>query len=487
MNIVGRQRELKQLTHLLQSTSAEFCTVVGRRRIGKTYLIRQFFETKKVVFFNATGMKNGAINIQIQHFAEQIGEAFLNGITPQLMNTWESAFRTLTDAIQNVKKTKKIILFLDEFPWMATRNSRVLQTLDYYWNQHWSKDSRVKLIVCGSSASWIIDKIIANQGGLHNRTTQMIHLEPFTLNETKQYMNKSGFKLNHKQITQAYIVTGGVAYYLSKFNSNLSIDQNIDELAFSKNSFLLKEFDNLFASLFDQHELYIDIIRAIATHHAGIGQKDLFPKLKMTKGSGLLNKLKSLENCSFITSFVPLYHKERGIYYKVSDEYTVFYLNWIEPIKNMLTNKSLGKNYWEKRKVTPQWRSWSGYAFESICHKHSTQISAALGISATSVPSTWRYIPSKGSMEDGTQIDLLFDRDDEAITLCEIKFTDTPFAIDKRYAANLLRKIEIFRTRTTTTKQLFLAMVSASGLKKTMYSEEIVHAVVIIDDLFRAV
>lgn len=147
MNIIGRQRELKQLSSLLQSPSAEFCTVVGRRRIGKTYLIRQFFKTKKVVFFNATGMKNGAINTQIQHFAEQIGEAFLNGITPQVMNTWESAFRMLTDVIQNAKKNQKIILFLDEFPWMATRNSRVLQTLDYYWNQHWSKDDRIKLII----------------------------------------------------------------------------------------------------------------------------------------------------------------------------------------------------------------------------------------------------------------------------------------------------------------------------------------------------
>ena len=485
MSIVGRKKEQTQLTQLLQSPTAEFCTVVGRRRIGKTYLIRHFFQTKKVVFFNATGMKNGNINIQIKHFAEQIGATFLNGITPQINNTWEAAFKVLTDAMQHVKRNQKIVVFLDEFPWMATRNSRLLQTLDYYWNQHWSNDSRIKLIVCGSSASWIIDKIIANKGGLHNRTTQMIHLEPFTLNETKQYLGKLGFKLTNKQITHVYIVTGGVAYYLSKFDANLSVDQNIDALAFSKNSFLLKEFDNLFASLFDDFEVYIAIIRTIAENHAGIGQKDLFVRLKMTKGYTLLNKLKSLEDCNFIVSYIPLYNKERGVYYKVSDEYTLFYLTWIEPIKNILTRKSLGQNYWEKRKITPQWRSWSGYAFESICHKHSTQISEALGISATSVPSTWRYIPSKGAKEFGAQIDLLFDRDDDAITLCEIKYTDMPFAIDKSYAANLLRKIDVFRARTTTTKQLFLAIISASGLKKTMYSEELVNAVVTLDDLFR--
>lgn len=486
MNIVGRQREQLLLTHILQSSSAEFCTVVGRRRIGKTYLIRHFFATKKVIFFNSTGMKDGALKIQIEHFAEQIGTSFLNGITPKTNNTWESAFKILTDAIQNVRKNQKIILFLDEFPWMATRNSRLLQTLDYYWNQHWSKDNRIKLMVCGSSASWIIDNIIANKGGLHNRTTQTIHLEPFTLNESKQYLSNLGFKLTNKQVTQVYVVTGGVAYYLSKFNSNLSIDQNIDNIAFSKNSFLLREFENLFASLFNDHELYISIIRAISSSHTGIGQQALFSRLNMPKGYGLLSKLKSLEDCNFITSFIPLFNKEKGIYYKVSDEYTLFYFNWIEPIKNMLNNKHLGKNYWEKRKATPQWRSWSGYAFESICHKHSAQISDALGISATSVPSSWRYIPSKGAAEEGAQIDLLFDRDDDAITLCEIKYTDTPLAIDKSYASNLLRKMEVFRNRTKTTKQLFMAIISASGLKKTMYSEEIVNALVTIDDLFRS-
>jgi len=168
MNIVGRQREQNLLTQITQSPSAEFCTIVGRRRIGKTYLVRQFFTSKKVIFFNSTGMKDGALKIQIEHFAEQIGEAFLNGITPKTNNTWESAFKILTDAMQNVKKNQKIILFLNEFPWMATRNSRLLQTLDYYWNQHWSKDNRIKLMVCGSSASWIIDNFISNKGGLHN-------------------------------------------------------------------------------------------------------------------------------------------------------------------------------------------------------------------------------------------------------------------------------------------------------------------------------
>ncbi|OGT67320.1 MAG: hypothetical protein A3J38_04515 [Gammaproteobacteria bacterium RIFCSPHIGHO2_12_FULL_45_9] len=486
MSIIGRKKEQAILNQIVNSKEPEFCALVGRRRIGKTFLIRQVFEAKKVVFFNATGMKDGPIQLQITHFTEQIGVTFLNGITPKAGKTWESAFKILTEAIQNVNKKQNIILFLDEFPWMATKNSKLLQTLDYYWNQHWSRDARIKLIVCGSAASWIVDKIICNKGGLHNRVTQTIYLEPFTLYETKQFLSQVGLKLNNKQVTQVYIVTGGVAYYLSQFNPKLSIDQNIDQIAFSKNSFLLTEFENLFASLFESHEIYIKILRAIAFHHEGIGQAALFAKLQMQKGYSLLNKLKSLKDCNFITSFIPLFHKEKGLYYKVSDEYTLFYFHWIESLENILTRKGLGRNYWEKRKLTPQWRSWSGYAFESICHKHTAQISDALGMSATSVPGTWRYVSPKGSTEEGAQIDLLFDRDDDAITLCEIKYTDAPFIIDKAYAAKLLKKMEIFKHRTQTKKQLFLAMISANGLKSTLYSEELVHAVVTLEDLFKS-
>lgn len=484
MNIVGREKEQALLTRMLNSSQAEFCTLVGRRRIGKTFLIRQWAESQKTIFFNATGMKKGKLVEQISHFSEQIGDAFLGGITPHVTNSWDAAFKTLTDAISHAGKKQKIILFLDEFPWMATKNSRLLQILDYYWNQHWSKNPRIKLIVCGSSASWIVERIIYNKGGLHNRTTQTIYLEPFTLLETKQFLSRLGLKLNHKQITHTYMVTGGVAYYLFQCNPNFSIDQNIDHIAFSKNSFLLNEFEKLFSSLFDNHEVYIQILKAIASRHEGISQVELLTKLKMSKGYSLLSKLKSLQDCSFITSFIPLFHKEKGIYYKLSDEYTLFYFHWIEPIKHMLINKGLGNNYWEKRKVTPQWRSWSGYAFESICHKYSAKISDKLGISATSVPGSWRYIPPKGSSEDGAQIDLLFDRDDDAITLCEIKYTETSFAIDKAYAAQLQKKLTVFKNRTKTQKQLFLAFISANGLKKTMYSEEMVNMTVTLDDFF---
>lgn len=486
MNVIGRKKEREIFQRILDSDRAEFLVLYGRRRIGKTYLVRQFFNAKNAVFFNATGMKNGKLTVQVEHFVEQIGQAFFQGMIPKMTaHRWEEAFKLLTEAIQMLPKNKKVVLFLDELPWMATKHSKLLETLDYYWNQHWSNHPKIKLIVCGSSASWLINKIIYNKGGLHNRTTQTVQLEPFSLSETKQFLSALGFKINARQALQIYLVMGGVPYYLSQCNPNLSIDQNIDELAFSKKSFLLQEFDKLFSSLFDEYELYLEIIKILAAAPMGMGQAGLFEQLKIAKGYSVLSKLKSLEECGFIMSFLPYQKEGKGLYYKLTDEYSLFYLSWIEPIKKTLEIKSLGKNYWEKRKISPEWRSWSGYAFESVCHKHSLQISEVLGISATSVPSTWRYIPSKGGVDQGAQIDLLFDRDDDAITLCEIKYTEAPFSIDKAYARELVQKKDVFQKRTKTQKQLFLAMISAAGLTKSMYSEELVNACVRLEDLFK--
>lgn len=486
MAVIGREPECLILDDFLSSNKPEFIAIYGRRRVGKTYLIRQYFENKKAVFFNTTGSKDGTISEQISHFTKEIGNVFNKGLSLKQSKNWDETFELLTNAINVTPKNKKIILFLDEFPWMATRKSRLLQILDYYWNQHWSRDKRVKLIICGSSASWIINKIINNKGGLHNRITRpALLIEPLNLRTTKQLLSKQGVKLNNRQILQIYMVTGGVPYYLSNIQKGLSATQIIDQLAFRNKSLLLNEFENLFSSLFSNHEICEDMIRIISQYQYGIGQGELFQKIdRNIKGKLGLMKLKEMEEAGFITSFIPHFHKKRGIYYKVIDEYTLFYLKWIEPIKNTLLKKTLPPKYWEKQQNTPSWNSWAGLAFESICYKHVAQISEALHLNSSAIPSTWRYKPTKESVNEGAQIDLLFDRDDNSITVCEIKYTDTPFAIDKQYAKILNNKVDVFKKITKTNKQIFLAMISASGIKNTMYSEEIIDEIVTLDDLF---
>lgn len=487
MPVIGREDEQHVLDDFLKSNRPEFLAIYGRRRIGKTFLIKNFFKDKKnAIFFNTTGSKEGTIFEQISHFTKEIGSIFYHGISLKQGKNWDETFEILTKAINTLEKNKKIVLFFDEFPWMATRKSKLLQTLDYYWNQHWSDDKRIKLIICGSSASWIIDKIINNKGGLHNRITRQMFLEPLNLSDTKQFLNDQGIKLNNKHLLQIYMMMGGVPYYLSQLKKGLSAAQIIEQIAFRKKSLLLNEFENLFSALFNSYEICEDIIRIIAQHQQGIGQEELFKKFhKNIKGKLGLTKLKELEDAGFIISFKSHFHERRGIYYKLVDEYTLFYLKWIEPVKNTLLKKNLSIGYWEKHQGSATWHSWSGLAFESLCYKHLSQIRKALELSPTAIPNTWRYAPLKGSQENGAQIDLLFDRQDDSITICEIKYTEQPFSIDKEYAKKLQQKIDVFKKITKTTKQIFLAMISANGLKKTMYSEELVDGVVTLDDLFQ--
>lgn len=483
--LIGRETEQQILIEILNSNKPEFLAIYGRRRIGKTFLVRELFKNKNCIFLNTTGSQNGALSEQISHFTDEVSKVFYHGVAIEKCKNWDKTFKLLTEAIDTIPKKKKIVLFFDEFPWMATPKSRLLQNLDYYWNQHWSRNNNVKLIICGSSASWIINKIINNKGGLHNRITKKIQLEPFSLKDTKRFLNAKGFKLTNKQLLHIYMVMGGVPYYLNNVSKGLSASQLIDHLAFQKNGLLFEEFENLFSSLFKEHEILVEIIRVIAEYRYGISQEELFKKIdKGLKGKRGIAKLKELENAGFILNFKPHFHEKRGIYYKLIDEYTLFYLQWIEPIKDTLLKKSLSEGYWDKVQNSVVWYSWTGLAFESICYKHLYQIGKALKLGPTAVPNAWRYVPVKKSIESGAQIDLLFDRDDDAITICEIKCTDLPFSIDKSYAAKLNQKLNIFKKITKTNKQLFIAMISANGLKKTIYSEDMVDGVVTLDELF---
>ena len=479
----GRRKERQVLEELYHSDKAEFLAIYGRRRVGKTYLIREFFKAQACLFFNATGIHKGPLKRQLHECTKEMARAFLPGMELKEKRNWFEVFESLTSMIEKqVPKNKKVVLFFDEFPWMATPRSKLIQALDYYWNQFWSQDKRIKLIVCGSSASWIIKNIVNDRGGLHNRLTRTILLDPMSLDETKKMLQGMKVKLNNRHIAQIYMVTGGIPFYLTHITAGLSATQIIEKLAFSKNGILIDEFDKLYASLFDNASSYIELVRMIASHRYGIPQEEILKKIP--KGGSAVKRLKDLEHAGFIMGFTPYQHKRKGIYYKVIDEYTLFYLHWIEPIKETLLKKGVREGYWDKMIQSGSWNSWAGYSFEAMCYKHLTQISRALNLSPAALPNTWKYAPSKGSREEGAQIDLLFDREDDAITLCEIKYTNTPFAIDKEYALKLRKKIEVFKNKTHTSKQLFISMISANGLKKTMYSEEMINGVITLDDLF---
>jgi len=482
--IVGRWRELELLRELFNSRRAEFIAVYGRRRVGKTYLIKNLIDSLPAVFFHVTGIQKGPLKDQLAEFAKQVGMTFYKSPSLVPRSNWIDAFEDLTTAISKVPKNQKIVLFLDEFPWMATPRSKLIMALELYWNRYWVFDTRIKLIICGSATSWIIENIINNRGGLHNRVTRTIHLQPFSLYETESYLKEYKINLNRKQILDLYTVLGGVPLYWSFVRKGYSAYLCIDELCFQRNGPLVKEFERLFVSLFEDAKPYIELIRTIAGHRYGIGQAELIEESKLPDGGNTVRRLHQLEEAGFITSLVPYGRKDKGLYYVIDDEYSLFYLRWIEPKLKVISRKSINQGFWLAQANQPAWKTWAALSFESTCYKHIDQIRKALKIDPGASSGTWRFVPKSGQGE-GAQIDLLFDRLDGAITLCEIKYSDKPFAIDKSYAQEILKKMEVFRKQTKTKKQLFFSMITTMGLKPTMYSEELVSSEAVLDDLFK--
>jgi len=482
-NIIGRLREQAILKDLVKSVKSEFIAIYGRRRVGKTYLIKNLIDSLPCVFFHVTGIQNGALKEQLEEFAKQIGVAFYQGASIASRMRWKDAFEDLSIAMNKLPKNRKIVLFFDEFPWMVTPRSNLISALELYWNRYWAFDKRIKLIICGSSTSWIIENIINNKGGLHNRVTRTIHLKPFLLHETEALLKENKISLNHRQILDLYIALGGVPLYWNFVQKGISAHQCIDELCFQSDGQLVKEFGRLYDSLFEDAKPYIELIRVIAKHRYGIGQADLITESKLPDGGRTVRRLHQLEEAGFITSSIPYGHKDRGIYYLIDDEYTLFYLYWIEPNLKIIRKKGTNPGFWLSQSTRSSWRSWAGLAFESICFKHMDQIRNALKIEPGAIAGTWRYFP-KSAEEQGAQIDLLFDRPDNAVTICEIKYSDAPFVIDKAYAQELQRKIDVFCKHTKTKKQIFLAMITTFGLKTTMYSEELVSSQVTLEELF---
>ena len=479
--IIGRKNEQEILKKIWASKEAELVAVYGRRRVGKTFLIREYFESQER-YFELAGKKDAPPSEQLENFAESFSKTFYAGIEMLPPKNWRDALTLLTREMEKAPK-KKHLLFFDELPWLATRKSGFIQALDYFWNSHWCRMPNTKVILCGSAASWMLEHLINARGGLHNRLTRTIQLQPFNLHETQEYLLSRKVRLNEKHLLDLYMSIGGIPYYLNYVEAGKSAEQNIQEICFTPTGVLFTEFKRLFASLFQNAELNLRIIREIAYKREGISREELLKKLNISSGGSFKKRLNELQAAGFIQGFMPYRHKKKEQYFRVIDEYSSFYLTWIDPI----AEKGFPQpNYWKLCTRTPHWLSWTGYAFESVCFKHLPQILYALHLNSIACEiGNWRFKPIKKSKEIGVQIDLLFDRQDNAVTLCEIKYSSNKYVIDKAYAKNLHRKLDIFQVKTKTPKQLFLALITTHGVKKNLWSEELVTNQVILNDLFR--
>jgi len=473
--IIGRKNEIKLLNELYDSPKAEFIAVYGRRRIGKTFLVDKLFSDR--YDFYMTGIYEGTRKEQLTNFARQM-ETF-SGCECEVPKDWMDAFYILRQYLTEILEKERITIFIDELPWLDTPRSRFLKAFELFWNEWASKHDNIKLIVCGSATTWMTGKLLGNKGGLHNRVTQSIYLRPFNLGETEDFLRSRGFDLNRLQVTEIYMALGGTPFYLNMLRKSQSVAQNIDRLFFSNEAPLRTEYEFLFKSLFKESATYRKVIETLGKKMKGMTRKEILSEMKIEDSGFFSDVLADLCNCDFIRKYSALGKSERDNMYQLVDLYSLFYLRFVK------SYHCEDQQYWSHRQMNIS--SWEGYAFEQICLLHIPQIKKSIGISGilTNVCS-WScqaFVDENGNSHQGTQIDLVIDRGDKFINLCEMKFTNGKFSITPDYATHLINRREIFRTATGTRKSLNLTMITSCGLEHNAGWQNIQNEVE-LDNLF---
>jgi len=473
---IGREPEIAVLKKALQSHRAELVSVIGRRRIGKTFLIKTIYQDQ--IVFELTGTQNAPLEEQLLNFSQSFQIYFKNASIVKPPTTWQEAFFMLVRYLdKNPPKKEKPVIFIDELPWLATHKSGFLSALSFFWNS-WAVNHPIVVVICGSAASWMIQKVVKHTGGLHNRISRRLHLEPFTLAETEQYLRANNhLKLNRYQIVQLYMAMGGVPHYLKEIEAGKSATQNIADICFSKTGILLDEFSDLYAALFDHADNHIAIVRALAQKRQGMNRTELIKTAKLPNGGSVTKALEELDQSGFIDILYPFGKKKNNKLYRLTDEYSIFYLQFIEQ------NAKGGAAAWKHLSQTPEYKIWCGFAFENVCLRHLPQIKHALSIGGVySVASS--FLKKGTKTEKGAQIDLILDRKDQVINLFEVKFHNKPFVVSKAYAANLTNKLHVFEETTKTRKHVFISMIAAFGMTHNEHSLNLIDQVLTLDDLF---
>ena len=474
--IIGRAKEIATLENVMKKPGARFLAIYGRRRVGKTFLIREFFSGRGVMF-EVMGQKNASREKQLANFTSNYSSTYLDNAFIPRCRSWSEALDVLTKQLLQQDLSRKQVLFFDELPWLG---DECLSALDYAWNAHWSKCKNVILIVCGSAASWMMRRVINAKGGLYNRLTELLHLQPFDLLETKAFLEHRNIRYPLFQQVELYLSTGGIPYYLDLLNRDLSVPQNIEQLMFGEHALLKGEYERLFDALFDDAANHHAIMNILAKSRTGVPRKKVQTTLKLAD-STLHKVLTELEASAFIKRYVPFGYKKRGSFYRISDEYSLFYLKWIEPIKD----KRISDGYWSNVQQGPSWASWAGYSFEWFCEKHYSYLLKTLGISGiTSTVSKWRFEGDKQQGLPGAEIDLLIDRADQVINVCELKFTKKPWIVDNKYSKQLQERLAIFTSVSKTRKAVVPILISASGALENVHLQESFPQHFTLDDLF---
>ena len=473
--LIGRDKEYTELKRCLNSDRSELVIVHGRRRIGKTFLIEEFFNQQ--FDFKYVGAHGMDTRRQLNNFLK-----VLNSYSAKQFNhlrNWDEAFYALEEYLSTLPANRKRIVFIDEMPWMDSGRSIFVSALENFWNGWAMSQRNIMLIATGSATSWMKDKIVANKGGLHARITCNLHLAPFTLNETERYLTSRGIEWDRYQLTQTYMVLGGVPFYYSLIEPELSFTQNVDRLFFNEGALLKLEFNELYHALFDHADLYTAIVELLSKHESGMTSKDILQSLS-SKSSNIVKALKNLERSDIIEKWLQYGNKRRGAVYRLTDFFSLFYFRFLAD------NLSHDNEWWNNHRDSGRIFDWMGNSFELVCMKHHKQIKSALGIRgiATSL-SSWQIKPNKEEGTPGGQIDMIIERADRIVHLCEMKFSIGAYYIKAEYERQLRERSNLFKEMTKTNKTLVHTFITTYGVANVK-NKSIVHSEVTMDDLFNS-
>lgn len=473
LKLTGRAAEAALLQSLLNRNEPEFVAVYGRRRIGKTYLVRQVYAEQ--IVFECSGLHQKNMTQQLENFWLALAEYNKTGKQSLPPKTWLQAFTQLRNYLTNLPLGEKKVVFLDEISWFDTPRAGFLAALDNFWNQFCTKRNDIILVICGSAASWIIQKVINDRGGLHNRITQRVQLMPFRLGEVKAFLEAQNVQLSLKDIAQLYMCVGGIPFYLKDVRPGKSVAQILDDLLLGSGARLQGEFPNLYAALFKHNQGHETVVEALAQKNKGLTRNEIIGATGISSGGGLTLVLEELLQCGFIGRIYPFSKVSEDCLYRLEDEFTLFYFRFLH-------NKK-GTNSWQQIAATPAFKNWSGYAFENLCFKHVFQIKKALGIQGI-VSNQYSWTKKGSTTAPGAQIDFIIDRSDNCINLLELKFHNTEFEVTKEYAQHLREKAEVFKQHTGTRKNVFLTLLTAYGARRNEHFLATVAQDLTLDVLF---
>ena len=472
--LVGRSYQKQIIDEIMKDNRSSFVAITGRRRVGKTFLVEETMGGQ--IAFRVTGIQDAPLKMQLANFAKKV---FEHANTPfdLVPNNWQEAFALLRQYLQTLSKNKKRVLFFDELPWMNTHKSGFIQLFAHFWNDYLSKEKHFVLVICGSATSWIYKNIQNDKGGFHNRITHRLHLEPFTLGETQAFLASKNFKWTPNAIAELYMILGGIPFYLDRLKKGESVAANIDRLFFGKEAVLANEYDNLYKALFENPHNHEAVVEALAGAQSGMNREELMLASKVQNGGPINRTLDDLVTCGFVSIDNPLGKIRRGSIYRLNDEFSYFYHKFLSHRKAS-TQKS-----WLQFSQSQAYKIWSGYAFENLCKKHVQAILKKLGISGI-YTETAAYRKTGNSDSKGFQIDLIIDRNDKAINLCECKYLATPMSIDKKYAQWLMERKSLFIQESGTNKLVFTTLITNLPIIENQYCHDVVDVALTVGDLF---